>query len=198
MKNIILSIAALTTVLAACNNSSSDKNEKNTNTIQPATMPVDTTKQIAVNTETKSTVSITDILNSYLKMKNAFAKDNDKDAAAVGNEMVKAFTGFNKAALTPDQAKVYNDIEDDAREHAEHIGSNAGNIKHQREHFDMLSKDIYQLVKTFGGGQKLYYDHCPMYNNGKGANWLSETKDIANPYLGKSMPTCGTVKEELK
>ena len=112
--------------------------------------------------------------------------------------MVKAFTGFNKAILTPDQAKVYNDIEDDAREHAEHIGSNAGNIKHQREHFDMLSNDIYQLVKTFGGGQKLYYDHCPMYNDGKGANWISETKDIANPYLGKAMPTCGTVKEELK
>ena len=62
----------------------------------------------------------------------------------------------------------------------------------------MLSKDIYQLVKTFGGEQKLYYDHCPMYNNNKGAYWLSETKEIANPYLGKAMPTCGTVKEELK
>jgi hypothetical protein len=37
-----------------------------------------------------------------------------------------------------------------------------------------------------------------MYNDGKGANWLSETKEIANPYLGKSMPTCGSVKEELK
>ena len=198
MKNIILSIAALTTVLAACNNSSSDKKENNTNAVQPVTLHVDTTKQVALTTETKSAVSITDILSGYLKMKNAFAKDNDKDAAATANEMVKAFTNFNKTALTPEQAKIYNDIEDDAREHAEHIGSNAGNIKHQREHFDMLSKDIYQLVKTFGGGQKLYYDHCPMYNDGKGANWISETKDIANPYLGKSMPTCGTVKEELK
>ena len=198
MKKIILSIAVLTTLLAACNNSSSDKKENNTNTIQPATMPGDTTKQVAVNTETKTTVSITDILSGYLKMKNAFAKDNDKDAATEGNELVKLFANFNKTALTPDQAKIYDDITDDAKEHAEHIGSNGGNIKHQREHFDMLSKDIYQLVKTFGGGQKLYYDHCPMYNDGKGANWISETKDIANPYLGKSMPTCGTVKEELK
>ena len=138
------------------------------------------------------------MLDCYRKMKNAFAKDNDNDAATAGNEMVKAFAGFNKAALTADQAKIYNDVEDDAKEHAEHIGMNAGKIAHQREHFDMLSKDIYQLVKTFGGGQKLYYDHCPMYNDGKGANWLSETKDIANPYLGKKMPTCGTVKEELK
>ena len=199
MKNtIIIAIAAIT--FASCNNA--DNKSAENKSAQPTSGEID--KKIAEVTSkskdtTTSAVSISEILSGYLKMKNAFAKDNDKDAAAAGNEMVKAFTGFNKAALTPDQAKVYNDIEDDAREHAEHIGSNAGNIKHQREHFDMLSKDIYQLVKTFGaGGQKLYYDHCPMYNDGKGANWISETKDIANPYLGKAMPTCGTVKEELK
>ena len=197
MKKIILCVTILTILLSACVNSASDKKE--TIITPPVSSPVDTSaKQTTVTAETMAIPSITDILNRYLKMKNAFAKDNDKDAAAAGNEMVKAFTGFNKAILTPDQAKVYNDIEDDAREHAEHIGSNAGNIKHQREHFDMLSKDIYQLVKTFGGEQKLYYDHCPMYNDGEGANWISETKDIANPYLGKAMPTCGTVKEELK
>lgn len=44
----------------------------------------------------------------------------------------------------------------------------------------------------------MYKDFCPMYNNGKGAFWLSETKEIKNPYLGKAMPTCGTIQEELK
>ena len=200
MKNIILGIAIVTTVLAACNSSSSsDKKDNDSSSAQSPSSSVDTmSKQRSATAETKNTISIKEILGSYLQMKNAFAKDNDKDAATAGNEMVKAFANFNKAALTPAQAKVYNDVEDDAKEHAEHIGSNAGNIKHQREHFDMLTKDIYQLVKTFGGGQKLYYDHCPMYNDGKGADWISETKEIANPYLGKSMPTCGTVKEELK
>jgi hypothetical protein len=201
MKNVILGIATIAIVLSACNNSSSDKKDSNSSAVQPTTSPVDTsTKQAPATaaTETKATVSLKEILDNYLKMKNAFAKDNDKDAATAGNEMVKAFVNFNKGVLTAEQAKIYNDIEDDAKEHAEHIGSNGGNIKHQREHFDMLSKDIYQLIKTFGGGQKLYYDHCPMYNDGKGANWISETKEIVNPYLGKSMPTCGTVKEELK
>ncbi len=199
MKNIILGLAVLTTVFAACNNSSTDTKDNTTSDAQSTNMTVDTSaNKVSANAETKATVSIAEILSDYLKMKNAFAKDNDKDAAAAGNEMLKAFTSFNKTALTPDQAKIYNDIADDASEHAEHIGANAGNIKHQREHFEMLSKDIYALVKTFGGGQKLYYDHCPMYNDGKGANWLSETKEISNPYLGKAMPTCGTVKEELK
>ena len=195
MKKLILGVAVLTTIIAACNNSSPDKKD-NTTTAQPTTMPVDTAaKQVTV---TKAAVSITEILSNYLKMKNAFAKDNDKDAAAAGNELVKLFADFNTTTLTPEQAKIYNDIADDTKEHAEHIGSNAGNIKHQREHFEMLNKDIYQLVKTFGAGQKLYYDRCPMYNDGKGAYWISETKEINNPYLGKSMPTCGTVKEELK
>jgi hypothetical protein len=100
--------------------------------------------------------------------------------------------------LSAEQKKIYEDIENDAKEHAEHIGKSVGNIKHQREHFDILSKNMYDLVKTFGAGQKLYYDHCPMYNNNKGADWISETKEISNPYLGKKMSSCGTVKEELK
>ena len=198
MKNVII-IAIAAIVFASCNNA--DNKSAENKSAQPTSGEIDK-KMAEVTSKNKDTttlaVSITEILSGYLKIKNAFTKDNDKDAAAAGNEMVKAFAAFNKAALTPDQAKIYNDVEDDAKEHAEHIGMNAGNIKHQREHFDMLSKDIYQLVKTFGGGQKLYYDHCPMYNDGKGANWISESKEISNPYLGKPMPTCGTVKEELK
>lgn len=138
-----------------------------------------------------------ELVNDYLQLKDALTKDNDKDAAAAGNAMVKAFNSFDKASLTTEQLKVYNDIEEDAKEHAEHIGANAGNIKHQREHFETLSEEMYELVKSVGAGQKLYYTHCPMYNNNKGADWLSETKEIRNPYLGQAMPTCGTVKEEL-
>ena len=62
----------------------------------------------------------------------------------------------------------------------------------------MLSKDVYDLVKAFGGGQVLYKNFCPMYNDKKGAIWLSETKTIKNPYYGKKMLTCGSVQEELK
>ena len=91
------------------------------------------------------------------------------------------------------------DLADDLKEHAEHIGANAGKIAHQREHFVMLSKDVADLIKTFGnGGQTLYKDFCPMANNGKGAIWISELKEIKNPYQGSKMLTCGSVKETLK
>ncbi|WP_025145900.1 DUF3347 domain-containing protein [Pedobacter jeongneungensis] len=137
------------------------------------------------------------ILDAYLKLKNALSADNGKNAAAAGNELVKAFAGFDQSKLTPSQRKTYVDIESDAKEHAEHIGLNAGNIPHQREHFDMLSKDIYDIVKLLGPGRELYVDRCPMYNKGKGAIWISEVKDIKNPYFGKAMSTCGAIRETL-
>lgn len=177
-------------LFAACN----QKKENNTEEVVTST----NVEQSGNETAVEGSTLISDILTGYLKMKDAFTKDDDKAAADAGNEMVKAFTNFDKSKLSTEQSKIYADIEEDAREHAEHIGKNAGNIKHQREHFEMLSKDIYQLVKTFGAGKTLYYDNCPMYNDGKGGNWLSAEKEISNPYMGKAMQSCGKVKEELK
>jgi hypothetical protein len=131
-------------------------------------------------------------------MKNAFTEDNSTGAATAGKKLEAVFKNFDKSALTAAQKKTYEDVEADAREHAEHIGANGGNITHQREHFELLSKDIYDLIKTFGAGQVLYKDFDPMAGNGKGAIWISETKDIKNPYMGKAMLTSGSVKEEIK
>lgn len=191
MKTFIFSafLIICTTIFAACNNSNNTPSKAGSDSVQ--------TKQERP-AQAKSTTPVKDMLAGYIQLKNALAGDNGKDAATAGKTMVDAFQKFDKSALTADQKKVYEDVEEDAREHAEHIGKNGGNIPHQREHFDMLSKDMYELVKIFGADQSLYQDSCPMYNDGKGATWLSEVKEIKNPYLGRKMPTCGTIKEELK
>ena len=172
-------------LLAACTNTAT-KNSLN-----------DTTGTEKVVKMKVSKTAISGLVTNYIAMKNALVADNDKDAASAGQEMTKAFDSFDKTSLTSEQAKVYNEIAVDAREHAEHIGANAGNIAHQREHFDTLSQDMYDLVKSVGAGTKLYVTNCPMYNKNKGANWLSETKEVQNPYFGQSMAKCGSVKEEL-
>jgi len=187
MKSIILGIAIAASTLAACNNSNNSSPESKT-------AAKDTDK-----TNLANTVSIKEIVSGYLQVKNAFTNDNTNGAATAGTFLETTIKNFDKSALTAAQKKIFEDVEDDAREHAEHIGANGGNIAHQREHFEMLSKDIYDLVKSFGNnGQTLYKDFCPMYNDNKGAFWISETKEIKNPYLGNAMPTCGTIKEELK
>lgn len=178
-------------IFAACNSNN------NTATKAGSDSTLVKTEAPATATTTKAS-PVKDVLTGYLQLKNALTNDNGSDAATAGKSMETAFHQFDKSALTPEQKKLYEDVEDDAREHAEHIGKNSGNIAHQREHFDLLSKDMFELVKTFGAGQSLYQDSCPMYNDGKGATWLSEKKEIQNPYYGKKMPTCGSVKQELQ
>jgi hypothetical protein len=141
--------------------------------------------------------SIDEIVANYLKIKNALTKDDAKGAANAGKSLFKVFAATNTNSLTSSQKKEYLDIADDAKEHAEHIGDNAGKIDHQREHFAILSKDINDLIKMFGTKQKLYQDYCPMYNDGKGAIWISETKEIKNPFYGSQMLTCGSLKKTL-
>ncbi|MBC7567109.1 MAG: DUF3347 domain-containing protein [Pedobacter sp.] len=191
MKLTILSMAVSILLFTACNNGSKTTNN--------SVGGIDSAKTEVAHTEADiRTASTKEVISAYLQLKNALAKDNDKDAAEGGNNLVKAIGNVDQASLTVQQSKVFKDISDDAKEHAEHIGSNAGNIKHQREHFEMLSPEIYELVKAGDKtGQKFYYVNCPMYNGGKGGNWISETKDIQNPYLGKAMLNCGSIKEEL-
>jgi ABC-type Fe3+-hydroxamate transport system substrate-binding protein len=191
MKTTILSIAMAILLFAACN--SGTKKTDNTGTSVDTSAKAGTTEKI-----TTTSGSTKEVVTAYLELKNALTQDNDKNAAQAGNSLFMAIAGVDKASLTAGQSKVFTDVADDAKEHAEHIGANAGNIKHQREHFETLSQEIYDLVKAGGSSEgKLYYDNCPMYNDGKGGNWISETKEILNPYLGKAMPTCGSLKEEL-
>ena len=201
MKNIIIGLAIAATTLAACNSS----NNKNTDAKQNvenkdtaiATHPQATTDTAV--TQTVTTFPAKEIIAGYLQLKNALAKDNGKDAATAGNVMVATLAKVDIKGLSKEQMKSYMDIADDLKGHAEHIGANAGKIEHQREHFIMMSKDMADVIKTFGnGGQTLHKDFCPMANDGKGATWLSEVKEIKNPYLGSKMPDCGSVKETIK
>jgi hypothetical protein len=155
------------------------------------------TKNAGATTKTVSATSFTinEIVSSYLKLKNALVKDDSKGAANAGKAIYSALNSIDSKSLDAKLKKEYVDIADDAKEHAEHIGDNSGKIEHQREHFAMLSKDINDLIKTFGTTQKLYQDYCPMYDEGKSGYWISETKEIKNPYFGSQMLTCGSVRK---
>ena len=178
--------------LTACNNNSGTNTSSNNDTTK------ETPHSSTSSTEPTASSPVENVLSAYLEIKNALAKDNGQEAANGGNDFINSLNKIDKSALTPDQQKTFTDASDDAKEMAEHIAKNADKIEHQREHFEMLSNDIYDMVKAIKPGRTLYKDFCPMYNNNKGASWISETKDIKNPYLGTKMPTCGEVKEEIK
>jgi major membrane immunogen (membrane-anchored lipoprotein) len=72
-------------------------------------------------------------------------------------------------------------------------------IETQRTLFSDLSNDFISKVKTAGlSSGELYVEYCPMALNDKGASWLSDQKEIRNPYFGESMMTCGEIKETIR
>ncbi len=210
MKKIFICLAAAGIMLfTSCKNggaikdtASHDMNTMNKDTAPPASKTDDKElNAVAVtfmDVDTKAAASIKEIVSHYLHIKNALANDNGGDAADAAKEMESAMSKMDKSLLTASQKKVYNAIEDDLKDHAEQIGKNGDKIEHQRSHFAMMSEDAFDLVKAFGGGQPMYHDHCPMYNENKGAMWLSEVREIKNPYLGAMMPACGKVVEVIK
>ena len=56
---------------------------------------------------------------------------------------------------------------------------------------------MIDLIAITGTSKKLYQAYCPMYNNNKGAQWLSDSREIQNPYYGSEMMKCGEVIKEI-
>ena len=192
MKSLVIIITAITFILSSCSdhNNNAHNTDKNSDSSSKS-IPTSDTANL-------QPYPGNDVTTAYLELKNALVSDNSKGAAAAGKKLQEVMQVLDKLPFKSDQSKVYAEVKVDINEHADHITANANNIAHQREHFDMLSLDVYDLVKVVKTSQPLYKDFCPMYNNKKGAIWLSETKEIKNPYYGKKMLTCGEIKEEIK
>jgi Cu(I)/Ag(I) efflux system membrane fusion protein len=73
-------------------------------------------------------------------------------------------------------------------------------IKLLREDFYLLSQQLTKIAKHFGstGQGPLYVLHCPMAFDNKGAHWLQDNDQTANPYFGHMMLRCGGVEEVIE
>lgn len=135
------------------------------------------------------------IINAYLNLKDALVR-SDKDAAGkAGSQLVESTGDLEIDSFSEEEQKELNEILESAKEHGEHIAKS--DMDHQREHFEMLSTDINDLVAIIGTDETLYQQYCPMYNNNKGGMWLSASEEIRNPYFGDKMLKCGSVQKEI-
>lgn len=145
-----------------------------------------------------SAFPIQQVIKAYLPLKNALTQDDSEKASDAAKTLFSILKRIDISQINVKNSSEVRDILESASENAEHIGENSSDIGHQREHLLSLSNDITDLIGEVGnGGLKLYQDFCPMYNNGKGGTWISETKEIVNPYEGTKMLNCGSVKKVL-
>lgn len=158
-------------------------------------------KVIAViysNLEVKAATSVKEIVDHYLHVKNALTNDNATEAANGSKAMEAALGKLDKSILTAEQKATYDKIEERLIALSELIAKSGNDIKLQREQFVLMSESVYELVKHFGAGRPLYHDYCPMARDDQGAMWISEVKEIKNPYFGDQMLSCGSVEEVIK
>jgi hypothetical protein len=128
--------------------------------------------------------NVTIAYNHYIHLKEALVSSNAEEAKKAAKELEQS---LGTLANSKKAMQVANKI------------SSSSDTKDQRKSFSALSNEITNLVK----GSKLtsgsiYLEYCPMANNNEGAFWLSNEKEIKNPYFGDAMLKCGSVKETLQ
>ena len=119
------------------------------------------------------------VLDHYVQIQTGLAKDSLKGLDEHANAIAKAVKGDSMKMLSTDVAK-----------QAENLAK-AKDLKSAREAFKPLSASLVKYLADHKAGKGTYHEaYCPMVK----ASWLQCEKDIRNPYMGKSMLTCGVLK----
>ena len=137
------------------------------------------------------------VFDNYFLVKDALITSNGNSTASASKELVTAINNVKMDKLEMDVHMVWMKVVNTIQKDAENI-ANTKDVKIQRDHFTSLSKEIYTLIKISKYENPVYYQFCPMFNDGKGANWLSKENAVKNPYYGSMMLNCGKTVETIK
>lgn len=145
--------------------------------------------------------SFTELLTSYYSLKDAFvASDTVKvNAAAAG--LIRTADSLKVTEIQGDSSGM---IKETATVFAQTISASCNalaaekDLEAKRKEFEMITDALWSLTRTVQySGQKVYYQYCPMAFDNKGAYWLSNSREIRNPYFGDKMLKCGEVADSL-
>ena len=155
----------------------------------------ETSIQDTINKEAIS--PLLEVYTEYFALKDALIMNDGVSASNKAKELFKAIDNVPMNKLAADQHTVWMKYREKLSYDAEHING-LTETEHQRENFNSLSKNIFEVMKMIKPSFPIYYDHCPMYNDGKGGNWISKESVIKNPFYGSQMMSCGKTVETIK
>ena len=151
----------------------------------------------ALNQEQTANNQLKPVFDNYFLLKDALVKTDGKAASSVAKDLLASLNGIKMDELPMDVHMVWMKVMQDLMAGAKNI-SETQDIKRQRVFFMSLSKSMHDLIKIAKYETPVFYQFCPMANDGKGANWLSKEDTIKNPYYGSQMLSCGKTVETLK
>ncbi|PJE46914.1 MAG: hypothetical protein CUR34_05120 [Sediminibacterium sp.] len=137
-------------------------------------------------------------LHSYYDLKDAFIKEEMVAINATADSLAKQINQILIKELKSDSTQKAAQILIESIK-AELIGlKGETDIEEKRKAFQMIGEQLLVLIQTVQYDNEIIYSQfCPMAMNDNGATWLSNSADIKNPYLPKTMLECGEVKDTL-
>lgn len=148
--------------------------------------------------ETKQEVNqLKTIFESYIALKDALVKSDGKLVSTLAKDVLANINSVKMEKLSSEEHTVWMKVMSSLKSNTEKIVATTI-IEKQRVVFMDLSANFYALLKVSNQDYSIYYQNCPMYNDGKGANWLSKENAVKNPYYGSQMLTCGKTVETIK
>lgn len=123
------------------------------------------------------------IFTEYVGLKTALINTDANAASEAASNLMTAFAnkGVDESALSSTQKIV-----------------DSKDIEAQRSAFVGVTNSVEEMLKDALDSGKLYKQYCPMAFKNTGAYWLSESKEIANPYFGDKMYRCGRIESVIE
>lgn len=193
-----LLFAAAIGFLSAC--SGNNKEEKGESAPAEAMTP----KTVQVSAATTS--SITNMLASYYQLKDALVEYDTAAANKAATSLVTAADSVNTKEITDSALAItLQNFSGSIASEAKALAGEPDLVEKKRS-FSMITENLYPILQAVQYNETvIYHQMCPMaFNDNEAAFWLSNNREVVNPYLGKKHPKyasgmlhCGEVKDSL-
>jgi hypothetical protein len=149
--------------------------------------------------------SVEAAIDGYQALTEAFVNWDSVAIIRLSGEMERKLDSINFFGFSPQKITGPVDTINLAKKNLRAMALNKS-ISDKRHDLDSLTMHLYAFLETVQyDDKKIYLHECPMaFNDTESADWLSESEDIRNPYLGlhhpkygKAMIDCGETKATI-
>lgn len=165
---------------------------------ETAPAPGNKTSNQKVKVNEKFRKQLMDLLDPYLRFKDALVQTDPSVAKKEAKSLATAFAKVDMSLLGHESHTVWMPLHNNLKK-AIDTASSSNDVEVQRTSFSTITNAYFEAINTFGlSGLDAYYQYCPMAFDNKGGYWISKDEDIKNPYFGSKMMRCGETKQEIK
>lgn len=138
---------------------------------------------------------LNEVLLEYIEIKQALSNNDSTKALMKTNQIKRTLTNIKDSGLN-DKLKEEWKKESEKIEKCCKEVTISEKLESQRKAFSKMTDIMTGLAKKFGfKNRTVYLMYCA---DKKAGYWLVDTKDIGNPYLGKTDKPCVELKEAWK